>query len=88
MPEKRKKSYSRLLNISAAGDQSIFLFGPRGTGKTSWIKKHLPNALIIDLLKTTIYRQLIADPSRLERLIPPDYDDWIVIDEIQKVPSY
>lgn len=31
--------------------QSFFLFGPRGTGKTTWIRQALPEALVIDLLQ-------------------------------------
>jgi len=30
--------YSRLLNISIDYDKTFFLFEPRGTGKTTWIK--------------------------------------------------
>jgi predicted AAA+ superfamily ATPase len=30
-------------------DQSFFLFGPRETGKSTWIRKTVPGALIIDL---------------------------------------
>ncbi|NGX59878.1 MAG: hypothetical protein KR126chlam3_01038 [Chlamydiae bacterium] len=33
------------------GKQSFFLFGPRGTGKTSWMKSKAPNGLYVDLLK-------------------------------------
>jgi len=82
-----KKRYPRLLDISAAGSQSLFLFGPRGTGKSSWLKEHFSKALFIDLLKSSIYRKLVADPSILEKLIPPDFTDRIIIDEIQKVPE-
>ena len=31
-------------------NQSYFLFGPRGTGKSTWVKQHLKTALYIDLL--------------------------------------
>ena len=33
-----------------AGGQSFFLFGPRGTGKTTWLKQRFPEALYLDLL--------------------------------------
>jgi len=46
--------YSRLLNIS--GERSIFLFGPRGTGKSTWVKQTYPNALYFDLLETDVYK--------------------------------
>ena len=39
-------------------DHSFFLFGPRGTGKTTWLKQVLPDALWFDLLRT---QTLLAD---------------------------
>ena len=45
------KSLKRLLTINKANLKSFFLFGPRGTGKTSWVKQMFPEALYIDLLK-------------------------------------
>ena len=78
--------YDRILALPLKSNQSIFLFGPRGTGKTSWIKQKLPNALRFDLLSFLLYQQLSANPGRLENLIPEGYKDWIVIDEIQRVP--
>ena len=37
---------------------SFFLFGPRGTGKTTWLRSVLPNAIVVDLLKPEEYRLL------------------------------
>ena len=54
--------YNRLLKISLEISPSIFLFGPRGTGKTYWAKENLPNAIYIDLLKFEIYKELLANP--------------------------
>lgn len=79
--------FKRLLNLPLQGSSSIFLFGPRGTGKTSWIKTNMPDALYFDLLDFSIYSSLLANPSRLENLIPPNYTGWIVIDEIQRIPE-
>lgn len=79
--------YNRLLNIDPAGTQSMFLFGPRGTGKTSWVKSHFIDALYIDLLNTGIYNVLLAAPNRLESMIPPNFKNWIIIDEVQKIPE-
>jgi predicted AAA+ superfamily ATPase len=77
--------YSRLLNPPS--DQSFFLFGPRGTGKTTWVRRAFPDAVYIDLLESELFTRLTADPQRLESLIPIGYRDWIVIDEIQRVPE-
>ncbi|QLH43978.1 MAG: AAA family ATPase [Coxiellaceae bacterium] len=79
--------FTRLLKINLDSTQSIFLFGPRGTGKTHWVKQHFNNALYLDLLDTAVLAQLVANPNRLESLIPPKFRDWIIIDEVQKVPA-
>lgn len=68
-------------------DQSFILIGPRGTGKTWWIKEAFPNALYIDLLDTKQYSDLLARPYLLEQLIDAHPDDWTIIDEIQKIPQ-
>ena len=36
--------------------QSIFLFGPRGTGKSTWLKQQYSRALYIDLIASDIFR--------------------------------
>jgi predicted AAA+ superfamily ATPase len=67
---------------------SFFLFGPRGTGKSTWLQAQLPGALRIDLLDPASQRLYQARPERLRELIQgnPEARD-IVIDEIQKVPA-
>ena len=78
-------TYSRFLTLPAG---SFFLFGPRGTGKTTWLRSLLPDAVFVDLLKPEEYRRLAARPERLrERVLgaPPDTD--VVIDEVQRVPE-
>lgn len=71
-----------------APNQSFFLLGPRGTGKTTWIKDHFPNAVWIDLLlphEVTFYG---SRPERLIEVAEGAGDvKTIVIDEIQKVPE-
>jgi predicted AAA+ superfamily ATPase len=79
--------FARLLKIDLTSHQSIFLFGPRGTGKTHWVRGHFKKALYIDLLDSSILTQLLADPNRLESFIPPEFKDWIIIDEVQKAPQ-
>jgi uncharacterized protein len=77
--------YSRL--IEAPKDKSFFLFGPRGTGKTTWVRSKFSGALYLDLLEAEIFNDLLANPQRLEYFIPKDFNDWIIIDEVQKVPE-
>ena len=79
--------YNRILKLPLEGKASIFLFGPRATGKTSWIKTHLPDSLYIDLLNFSTYNSLSAHPDRLENLIPKEYEHWVVLDEVQRVPQ-
>lgn len=77
--------YSRL--TSAPKGKSFFLFGPRGTGKTTWVRAQFPGAVIVDLLEARLFNTLMADPQRLSELIPAAHAGSVVIDEIQKVPA-
>ncbi len=79
------KYYKRILKPIELG--SFFLFGPRGTGKTSWLKKNFENALYFDLLDSATYRKFLARPESLNNLIPNNFDDYIIFDEIQRVPE-
>ncbi|MFV1974998.1 MAG: ATP-binding protein [Candidatus Scalindua sp.] len=79
--------YSRLLKEPIKLNKSFFLFGPRGTGKTTWLKASFPQGLYLDLLGFDLYNNLLARPDRLENLIPPGFKDYIILDEIQKVPD-
>ena len=53
---------------------SFFLFGPRGVGKTTWFRTQVPDALVLDLLVGTRYRELSGHPERLRdlRRLRPD----------------
>ena len=69
-------------------DQSCFLFGPRGTGKSTWLRDRLPDALFLDLLEPALHRSLNARPERLPELIAGSPRvDTVVIDEIQRIPE-
>lgn len=77
--------YSRIIKIPE--QKSFFLFGPRGTGKTTWLKTHFQNDLYIDLLDAENFNKLLAQPTRLEQWIPPGYNQWIILDEVQRIPD-
>jgi uncharacterized protein len=69
-------------------DRSFFLFGPRGTGKTTWLRQALPNARWFNLLLDREHLRLLRDPGAFGqevRALPRG--SWIVVDEIQKLPS-
>ena len=68
--------------------ESFFLLGPRGTGKSSWARAALPDALWIDLLEPETLRAYSARPERLrERLSAEPGKRTVVIDEIQRAPE-
>ena len=66
---------------------SFFLFGPRGTGKSTWLKDHFPDALLIDLLDSEQVRRYSAYPERLAEVVRAHSSQQIIIDEIQHVPA-
>ena len=71
-----------------APNQSFFLFGPRGTGKSTWLKSHYPNALWIDLLELDQLRLYSAAPERLKEMIRAHpHQKVVIIDEVQKIPE-
>lgn len=67
---------------------SFFLFGPRGTGKSTWLRAEYPRALMVDLLDPETSRAFMARPERLREAVDgrPDARQ-VVIDEIQRVPD-
>ena len=68
--------------------ESFFLFGPRGTGKSTLLRERLPEALWIDLLDPDTFRSYFSYPERLQDLIAGNPNKHkVVIDEIQKVPA-
>jgi len=80
----KNKFVPRLLRIPS---YSFFLFGPRGVGKSTFLRKVLPDAFFFDLLESSLYLELSQNPEHIEALIgDTDKDAWIVIDEIQKIP--
>ncbi|HLB42879.1 MAG TPA: ATP-binding protein [Gammaproteobacteria bacterium] len=76
----------RLLNIKLPTRKSAFLWGPRQVGKSYWIKHHLRDVILIDLLKTDVFSDYVSRPMLLRERYA-DTTQRIVIDEIQKVPD-
>ncbi len=67
---------------------SFFLFGPRGTGKTTWLRERFPDALVLDLLRPEEFRRFAARPERLRELVRAvPRGGTVVVDEIQRVPE-
>ena len=74
-------------NIALPSNHSFFLFGPRGTGKSTLIKDRYPDSIYIDLLDFATYNRLLANPHLLETFIPKNFDKYIIIDEVQRIPE-
>jgi predicted AAA+ superfamily ATPase len=76
--------YNRSLPLPG---RSFFLFGPRGTGKTTWLRAVLPDAAWVDLVRSEELLRHLRDPGLLRRqteALPAG--SWVVIDEVQKLP--
>lgn len=81
------RMYDRYLQISEIiKTKSIFLVGPRMTGKSTLLSKALPGALYLDLLDADLFRRLSAKPDQIRDLIQ-DHTKVVVIDEVQKLPE-
>ncbi len=69
-------------------DGSYFLFGPRGTGKSTWLKQLSCETLRIDLLDRETFRLYAAHPERLrDRVATLTSPTRIILDEVQKIPE-
>jgi predicted AAA+ superfamily ATPase len=68
--------------------ESFFLFGPRGTGKSTWLRQQLPDAHWFDLLRMPLVLELTRRPetfrARIEAL---PKGSWVVVDEVQRMPA-
>jgi uncharacterized protein len=67
--------------------QSFFLFGPRGTGKTTWVRHELPGVHRIDLLDEGLFQSYLARPTQFAdelRTVPAE--STVVVDEVQRLP--
>lgn len=81
--------FHRLRRVSHK--HSFFLFGPRGTGKSTLLKKRFNQSqcLWLDLLDSLIEERFFRNPSELYAIVKalPQEILYVVIDEIQKVPK-
>jgi predicted AAA+ superfamily ATPase len=68
--------------------QSFFLFGPRGTGKSTWLRHAFPDALYLDLLDPSLARDFGSRPERLrEMVLGSPRMRVVVLDEVQRAPE-
>jgi predicted AAA+ superfamily ATPase len=82
----------RILDVRALlEERSLFLFGPRQTGKSSYIREELGGLpkLSYNLLNLGLFHRLLADPTLVRQEIEALglRDCLVCIDEIQKCPA-
>jgi predicted AAA+ superfamily ATPase len=82
--------FSRLFKLPQT--KSFFLFGARGTGKSTLLENTLKGqkTFWVDFLDLDIEDRYMTRPMLLEEEVlaqGPDHIDWVVIDEVQKVPT-
>jgi predicted AAA+ superfamily ATPase len=80
----------RLLRLELPKGQSAFLWGPRKTGKTTYLRDSFPDSLTYDMLQTDLFLEFTKRPFLLrEQLLaagPKQLNEPVIIDEVQKVP--
>jgi predicted AAA+ superfamily ATPase len=81
-------------SLTISKESSFFLFGARGTGKSTFLKGQFDagQALWIDLLNPETEEIYARSPQTLAREIEAlsragKAPDWVIIDEVQKIPA-
>ncbi len=75
-------------HFTPPSNQSYFLFGPRGTGKTKILREIYQNAVKIDLLDERKIFEFNAHPENLEKIVLAMKDgEHLILDEVQKAPN-
>lgn len=79
--------YERLLDLrEVLKHRSLFLFGPRQTGKSTLVRHIFPEAAYYDLLEADTFRELSARPESLRQTLSPQ-QRVVIVDEVQKLPA-
>ena len=77
-----------LRRILKVPEQSFFLLGPRGTGKTTWLRATFSDAHVIDLLSEETYQRLLANPGQFaDELRAVPNGSWVIVDGVQRLPG-
>ena len=74
--------------VLKAPAESFFLWGCRGTGKSTWLREQFADALWFDLLDEGLYQRFLRSPSLFAaELRAAPAGSWVVVDEIQRLPN-
>jgi len=77
-----------LNRIIKVPQQSFFLLGPRGSGKSTWLSTTFPDAHVVDLLSEETYQRLLANPGQFaDELRTVSTGRWVIVDEVQRLPN-
>ena len=80
--------YVRRISIDGEYNDSVFLWGARQVGKTTWLTSQFPGCRYYDLLRPSEFERLLRHPELLsEELADFGENDTVIIDEIQKLPQ-
>lgn len=79
----------RYLKLDLPKGKSLFLWGARKTGKSTYLKQCFPASFYIDLLHHNTYLRYSRNPGILKEELEAkgDLSHPIIIDEVQKVPE-
>jgi uncharacterized protein len=76
----------RILDLNPILERkSLFLFGPRATGKSSFLVSQFPRAKYYDLLDARVFGKLLRSPHLLEE--ETEASQLVIVDEVQKLPQ-
>jgi len=85
------ENIKRILNIDLPPGQSAFLWGPRKTGKSTYLKASFPNSLVYNFLQTDLFLEFSKKPALLRERLLANEDDIlnypVILDEVQKIPQ-
>jgi predicted AAA+ superfamily ATPase len=77
-----------LKRILKVPEQSFFLLGPRGAGKSTWLRSMFTDAHVIDLLSEETYQRLLSNPGHFaDELRSISTGRWVIVDEVQRLPN-
>lgn len=80
---------NRQLKLDIPKEKSLFLWGARKTGKSTYLKKCFPSSFYIDLLHHSTFLRYSKSTGILQEEIEAygDLSQPIIIDEVQKIPE-
>ena len=80
--------YIRNQKFIGAGNESLFLWGARQTGKSTLLKAMYPDSLYFDLLQTDVFERFHKAPFQLREILQLNQQPGpVIIDEIQKITA-